>query len=129
MNNNSKIPSNLNDCFKPSPIYSYIKSWAKRIEIIGFLLMLIIFIYGLITSIINSYVPVANGFIIRDEFSFGLFLNIFTPYIIYLVISFIALVFIKMILLGLASIIYNTSLSAKIAALQVSNSPIEQDNE
>ncbi|MGN0576145.1 MAG: hypothetical protein ACI4J2_08950 [Ruminococcus sp.] len=115
-------PTSIEDCTKQDAVTINLWTWARRLELLGQILLALIIIGGVIISWADSYIitDVVHSEYER-EFSFSLFfVNIF-HYTIYALIEYCSYHVIALLVGSLARIVQSTHTTARIAEFEARN--------
>lgn len=112
---NEPLPKSKEDCCQIDPVSHNLWEWAKRLENFGIFLTVAILIIGIYTCAESSYVPESSKYVYDESFSFKVFISLYAKQILYAVFCYLAHHSAALLVGGLASIVQNTRISARIS--------------
>lgn len=113
-------PTCIEDCTNQDKVTINLWTWARRLELLGQILLALIIIGGVVLSLTNSYVvtDVLEG---DKKFSIALFFTNLLTYTIYAIVEYCVYHVLALLVGSLARIVQSNRTTARLAELEARN--------
>lgn len=123
------VPTTFKECYQEDSVSRGLWSWCETIEKLGNILFYLIIVCGLITSFMGSNTKRIDYYgDVESEFNFVLFLTSMIVWVIYAVLAHVAKDLSVLMISSLATMVQNTTVTAKVALYNASKNGEVEDN-